>query len=94
MTHRFDFMAVAGDERLAFDICTNLTETDVIRTFVKKLDTGVSACIICADERVAEGAKRLAKEYGLTLLDSNSVESAFEPRRLEAHSLGRRPAAA
>ncbi len=87
-------MAMNGQERLAFDICERLSETDVIKTFIKKLDTGVSAYIICLSEKMAEGAGKLATEYGLKILHSNSLESAFRTRELEPRSRSHRLAAA
>ena len=81
VAHRFDFVAVNGEERLAFDICERVSETDVIKTFVKKLDTGATAFIICVSEKMTEGAGRLAAEYGLKVLRTKSIPLAFETRK-------------
>ncbi len=94
VTHRFDFLALSGHEKLAFDICQTLTETEVIKTFIKKLDTGVSAYIICLSETMPGRAARLAEEYGLKILRSDDLESAFVPKGLEQRSRGQRLAAA
>ena len=86
VTHRFDFLAIDGRERLAFDIYEQLAETDVIRTFVKKLDTRATAFIICPGDKVEEGADKLAKEYGLKVLRSESIGSDFRTRKVEPSS--------
>ena len=80
--HRFDFVAYDGRENIVFDIYDRLTETDVIKTFVKKLDTGAIAYIICVSEKMTEGAGRLAWEYGLKVLRSRSIESAFRQEEM------------
>ena len=84
VTHRFDFVAVGGKKRLAFDICEMVSETDVIKTFAKQLDTGASAFIILAGERMTEGAARLAAEYGLRVLRPPDFGSAFRTREISA----------
>ena len=84
--HRFDFMAMNGQQRLAFDICERPSETDVIKTFIKKFDTGVSAYIVSLSGKMAAGAGKLASEYGLKILHSNSIESAFRTGELEPQS--------
>jgi hypothetical protein len=86
ITHRFDFVAMDGQDRLVFDICERLSETDVIKTYIKKLDTGASACIICHAKEVTEGARRLAAEYGLKVLRSDSLESAFKATKIRPRS--------
>lgn len=94
VTHRFDFVAMDGQDSLAFDICEQLSETDVIKTYIKKLDTGASACIVCLTEKVTEGARRLASEYGLKVLRSDNIESAFMAARIRPQTDGCRLAAA
>lgn len=94
VTHHFDFVAMNGGERLVFDICETLSETEVIKSFIKKLDTGASSYIICKDERIAPGASKLAAEYGLRVIHSNSIEATFKARELETRSQTRRLAAA
>jgi hypothetical protein len=86
VTHKFDFVAMHGQFGLVFDICEQLSETDVIKTYIKKLDTGVSACIICHTEKMTEEARKLAAEYGLKVLRSDDIESAFMARGTEPQS--------
>jgi hypothetical protein len=77
VSHRFDFVATNGEDSLAFDICERLSETDVIKVYTRKLDTGVSACIICLTNKIAERARRLASKYGLKVLRPDNIRSAF-----------------
>lgn len=88
VTHRFDFVATRGKDSLVFDICEQPSETDVIKTFIKKLDTGASACIICLTRKMTQEASKLAAEYGLKVLRSDNIESAFRARRMRLRSEG------
>jgi hypothetical protein len=94
VTHRFDFVATDGQRTLVFDVCERLSETDVIKTYVKKIDTGASAYIFCPDEKVAEGAGRLASEYGLEVLRFDDIESAFRAKEIQPQAQSRRLAVA
>ena len=94
ITHRFDFLAMDGENQLAFDICEQLSETDVIKTYTKKLDTGASTYIVCPTEKISEGAGKLIAEYGLKVLRSDNIESAFKARMVEQRSRGSRLVAA
>lgn len=82
VTHRFDLVARDGQDTRAFDIYEQLTETDVIKTYIKKLDTGASACIVCLSEKMTEGAGKLASEYGLNVLRSDGIESAIRAKEM------------
>jgi len=88
--HGFDFVAKNEQDTLAFDICERLSEnyilseTDVIETYIKKIDTGASASIICPNARMTEGASKLAAEYGLKILRSDNIQSAFSERGIES----------
>lgn len=89
VTHRFDFVAMDGQDMRVFDICEQLSETDVIRTYIKELDTGASAYIICLTEKITEGASKLASEYGLEVLRSDNIESTFRAKEIQPQSQGR-----
>lgn len=82
VTHRFGFIAKTEERTLAFEICERLTVTDVIRIYIKKFDTGASVYIICPDERISEGARRLLSEYGIDVLHPDSMGSAFKKEEL------------
>jgi len=90
ITHRFDFVALDGKNSLVFDISEQLSETDVIKTYIKKLDTGASAYIVCLTGKITERADKLAAEYGLKVLHSDNMESAFRTKEIESYSEGRR----
>ena len=83
VTHRFDFVANNGQEKLVFDIFEGLSENDVIKTFIKKYDTGTSAYIICLGDMMERGAVELAREYGMKILRSGSVESDFTTKEIQ-----------
>jgi len=86
ITHRFDLVVMNGQEVRAFDICERLSEIDVIRIYLKKLDTGASVCIVCHAKRMTEGVRRLVSEYGLKALHSDEVELAFGAKIMRTQS--------
>jgi hypothetical protein len=89
-THWFDLIAMDGREIRVFDICEQLSEMDVIKIYLKKLDTGASSFIICHAKRMTEGVRRLISEYGLKVLRSDNIESAFLAKGIRPQSEGRR----
>jgi hypothetical protein len=92
--HRFDFVATDGRASLVFDVCEQVSEIDVIKTYTKKLDTGASACIICKNKKMTARARRLTAEYSLKVLSSDKIESAFRAKGVRLQSEGRGVASA
>ena len=85
ITHRFDFVALEGEKHITFDIYEQLGEIEVLRTFIKKLDTGASTYIVCLSDNITEQARKLAANYGLKILqgdaldDIEKIEKEFKP---------------
>jgi len=77
---RFSFVAEDRGELYAFDIYTEVTEVDVLRTYVKKMDTGASAFIVCLSGRPDGKAKELARNYGIDVLSPMEVGDFFSSR--------------
>jgi hypothetical protein len=75
--HSFSFMASSGALRYAFDIREKVNEMDVIGTYVKKLDTGVVANMVCTSGMTGETAKKLAGEYGMSVLKESELANFF-----------------
>jgi hypothetical protein len=75
--HRFTFLASGGRDVFAFDICEKVGAVEVIRAFAKKLDTGVTACIINLGGRIDSEALRLASVYGIDILGPADVQNSF-----------------
>ena len=74
---KFDFLAAEGDKKYAFDIYNDVGEVEVIRTYVKKMDTGVETFIVCLSGRPKEKAKDLSENYGIQILGPKEVGDFF-----------------
>jgi len=78
--HRFTFVATDDTRKYAFDIYTELKETDIIYTYIKKMDTGAEAYVVCLSGRPNEKAKELARNYGIDVLTPMEVGDFFSTR--------------
>jgi predicted RecB family endonuclease len=75
--HRFTFVAAEGPLTYAFDVYTELGELEVIRTYIKKLDTGARTLIVCPSGKVKPEARDMSTSYGIEILGPNEVEDFF-----------------
>jgi hypothetical protein len=76
--HRFTFLASEGPALSAFDICEQVGVMEVIRTYAKKLDTGVAACIVNLGARIDSEISRLASSYGIDILGPGDIQNCFK----------------
>ena len=75
--HKFSFVATEGTMTYAFDFYNDLGELDVIRTFIKKMDTGVRTFVVCRSGLVSPKARELSAYYEMEILDSKEAEDFF-----------------
>jgi hypothetical protein len=80
MDQRFTFVAKDEGGTYAFDLYTEVTEKEVLRTYMKKLDTGAEAHIICLKGRPTVEASELASYYSLGLMGPGKVEDFFRTK--------------
>jgi predicted RecB family endonuclease len=78
--HRFTFVALDDTDKYAFDVYTEIKETDILRTYVKKMDTGAKTFVVCLIGRPDEKAKELARNYGIDVLTPMEVGDFFSSR--------------
>ena len=81
VVHRFDFLARDGEEYLGFDVYDRLDEISVIKTFIKRTDTGASVAIICPKVHVPEALQGLLREYNMKVVSPDKIEPAFPVRK-------------
>ena len=67
-THKFSFLVSKWSVNQAFDIYDNVTDIEILRSFLKKIDTGASVDVICVKGRCSSSAEALAQEYGIRVL--------------------------
>jgi len=77
---RFTFVAADGPEMYAFDVYTDVREAEILRTYVKKMDTGANAFVVCLSGRPDAKAKELARNYGIDVLSPMEVGDFFSTR--------------
>ena len=78
--HRFTFLAADGAKMLGFDIFQEVTEIEVLRSFVKTIDTGATVFLICLSGRPKPAAAAMAKGYGIEILTPAEVGEFFTKR--------------
>jgi len=87
--HKFSLLAFDGERRRAFDIYPEVGEIEVLRTFVKSTDTGISACIVCSRGRPTERGLKLASEYGMKTLSPREIGPFFEEEVMKVRASSR-----
>ena len=75
--HRFTFAAADGPQVFAFDIYQQVTQIEIIRTYVKKMDTGVKTYIVCLSGKAKDEAKELSAYYGIDILGPKEIGDFF-----------------
>jgi predicted transcriptional regulator len=72
--YRFDLLAEGPDKSLyGFDVIANANEGEVIRVFVKQLDSDISVSIVYTDS-ASDAAKKLARSYSMELVHARDFE--------------------
>lgn len=89
--HRFTFLAAEGSTMLAFDIYPEVGEVEVLRTYVKKMDAGIEAFIVCLSGRPRDRAKELSRVYGIQVLGPREVGDFFTRKITQLVSSARVP---
>src|SRR5208337_4226265 len=75
--HRFTFLASGGPEQFAFDLFEKMGVPEVIQAFAKKLDTGVTVCIINLGGLIDGETLQLASVYGINIIGPEDIQSLF-----------------
>ena len=83
VVHKFTFLASDGSSTCGFDAYDSITELHVLRSYIKKVDTGISVALVCLRGTSTEKARSLAEEYGMKILNEQDVESFFVNRIIE-----------
>jgi hypothetical protein len=79
--HRFDVLFTDGARKYAFDFYPSVTETEVVKSYAKKFDTGCAVNIVCPAGAATEAARQLALTYGMRLLTPEGAAAFFALER-------------
>ena len=74
---------MAADERTTycFDIYDEVTEIEVLKSYIKKIDTGYAVSLVSGG-RVGPLGSSLAKEYGMAVVAPNEIPEFFQHKVL------------
>ena len=75
--HRFTFAAADGELTYAFDLCPEVGEKDILRTYIKKMDTGAKTYVVCLGGKPKEGVREMARCYGIEMLGPKEAGDFF-----------------
>src|SRR5271157_325869 len=78
VSHRFSFLATDGFHSFAFDFYDEVGEIEVLRTYVKSIDTGALTNVVCLSGIITEKAERAAEEYRMKVLGPSGLAKFFE----------------
>ena len=78
--HRFLFLAKDDGKYYGFDICQQAGEVEVLRAYIKKIDTGAETFVISLSGRPNPEVARLASEYEVPILNPGEIGNFFSNR--------------
>jgi hypothetical protein len=78
VNHAFDFLATTSTVKYAFDVYQQITEIEVLNSYIKKVDTKSIVNLICVTGKTNDGASRLAEEYGMKVMRTAEIQAFFE----------------
>jgi hypothetical protein len=76
VTHRFSYLCSSDETKVAFDIYKNLSEVEVMTTYIKMFDTGAHCFIVNLGEAPDGPTTRLLAAYRIPVLAGVGVETA------------------
>jgi hypothetical protein len=77
LDQKFTFVAADGPAMYAFDIYPEVGENEVMRAYVKKIDTGADTFVVCLQGKPTPEAADMARSYGIEVLGPGSVGDFF-----------------
>jgi hypothetical protein len=80
--HRFTFLASDSGHRCGFDLYPEIGEIQVLRTFIKEMDTGISGILVCLSGRPSERAREVAAELGVRILSPAEIGGFFKSEKM------------
>ena len=91
VVQKFAFLAMKGPAKVAFDIYEdNVDGVDVVRSYIKKVDTGATVVVISSSGGRSEVASRLAESYGMPILSPDEAQSYLSTRIIQLEERGSR----
>jgi hypothetical protein len=89
---KFSFLATDESCFYGFDIYNDVSQEEVLRTYMKRMDTKALTVIISLSGRPRKEVAKMADQYGITILSPADIESFFSLDSIEQRA-GARPVA-
>jgi hypothetical protein len=83
VVQKFTFVAGDGSEMYAFDLYPKISEVELLRTYVKKMDTGAKTYVVSLSGRAETEMARMAENFGIEILGPSEVGDFFSNRIAE-----------
>ncbi len=80
--HRFTFLTSDSGHQYGFDLYPEIGEIQVLRTFIKEMDTGISGVLVCLSGRPSERAQEVAAELGVRILSPAEIGGFFKSEKM------------
>jgi hypothetical protein len=75
--HSFSFLATSGNINYAFDVYEEVTDLEVLKSYVRKFDTGSIVNLVSRKGTASSEAQSLAKDYGMKILRPDEISPFF-----------------
>ena len=80
--HRFTFLASDSGHVYGFDLYPEIGEIEVLRTFIKEMDTGASGVLVCLSGKPSGRAQDVAAELGVRILSPAEIGGFFKSEKM------------
>jgi hypothetical protein len=80
--HRFTFLASDSGHMYGFDLYPEIGEIEVLRTFIKEMDTGASGVLVCLSGKPSGRAQDVAAELGVRILSPAEIGGFFKSEKM------------
>jgi hypothetical protein len=80
LTHDFSLLLFKEGRFSAFDVYDSVGMPEVLKTWVKVLDTQVSGFIVAATSDVAPGVREVSRDYEMAVINAGELGAVANPR--------------
>jgi hypothetical protein len=80
--HKFTFLASNSGHLYGFDLYPEIGELQVLRTFIKEMDTGAAGILVCLSGKASERARELTVELKVTILSPAEIGDFFKSEKI------------
>ena len=83
VTHRFSFLASDESGSFGFDFYDRVGEIELLKSAIKKFDTGAMIQVVCLKGVPSPEAELLAKDLEIKILSPETLVRSFEQQLIE-----------